>query len=97
MEKKVICDVVLNHVKMLNETLSPEKQFEINLNTIIFGKGSSIDSLSLVSLIIDLEMSFSEEFGHTISLTDDRAMTREISPFDTITSLTDYIYELVNP
>ena len=40
-------------------------------------------------------MLFSEEHGFDISLTDDRAMTREISPFDSVTSLADYIFEVI--
>lgn len=96
MEKQAIVDIVMNQVQQLNETLPPEQQFEVNENTILFGNGSSIDSLSLVSVIVDLEMVFSDEHGKDISLTDDRAMTRDISPFDTINSLVEYIYELVN-
>lgn len=96
MEKKAIYDIVINQVKELNETLPPEQQFEVNENTILFGNGSNIDSLSLVSVIVDLELVFSDEFGHDISLTDDRAMTRVISPFDNITNLVDYIEEIVN-
>ncbi len=96
MERQAIYDIVINQVKELNETLPAEQQFEVNENTVLFGIGSSIDSLSLVSVIVDLEMVFSDEYGHDISLTDDRAMTREISPFDNIKNLVDYIEEIVS-
>lgn len=96
MDKQAIADIVMNQLKQLNETLPAEQQFEVNQRTILFGNGSSIDSLSLVSVIVDLEMVFSDEHGKDISLTDDRAMTRDVSPFDTVTSLVDYIHELVN-
>lgn len=69
---------------------------KLNDNTILFGAGATIDSLTLVSLIVDLESKISEEFLCEISLTDDRAMTREISPFDTFGSLKSYIEELVS-
>ena len=69
-------------------------QFEDSL--ILFGAGATIDSLTLVSLIVDLESRISEYFLVEISLTDDRAMTREISPFDTFGSLKSYIEELVS-
>ena len=66
-----------------------------NDEMILFGAGATIDSLTLVSLIVDLESKVSEFFSIEISLTDDRAMTREISPFDTFGSLRIYIEELI--
>ena len=39
---------------------------------------------------------FGNEYGIDISLTDDRAMTREISPFDSVATLVDYIFEIIN-
>ncbi|HMG15962.1 MAG TPA: hypothetical protein VK590_10980 [Saprospiraceae bacterium] len=96
MEKKDIFEIVINQVKELNETLPSEQQFEVKEETILFGNGSNIDSLSLVSVIVDLEMLFSDEYGHDISLTDDRAMMREISPFDNIKNLVEYIEEIIN-
>ena len=96
MERKDILKIVLDQVELLKETFSKEQQFEVNDNTILFGKNSNIDSLSLVSLIVDLESIFFDEFNLEISLTDDNAMTRKISPFDTISTLTDYILEVVN-
>ena len=96
MTKQEITAIVINQVEQLNETFSEVQKITVNENTVLFGNGSSIDSLSLVSVIVDLEMLFSDEYGFDISLTDDRAMTREISPFDSVTSLVDYIFEIIN-
>ena len=96
MTKQEITKIVLNQVEQLNDTLPDTQKFTVNNDTILFGNGSSIDSLSLVSVIVDLEMLFSDEHGFDISLTDDRAMTREISPFDNVNSLVDYIFEILN-
>ena len=95
MDKKEIFSIVINQVTELNETLPDGKKIQVDENTILFGNGSGIDSLSLVSVIVDLEMLFSNEYDYDISLTDDRAMTRAISPFDNISSLVDYINELL--
>jgi acyl carrier protein len=94
MDKKQIHNIVVNKVNELIDTLPEEQKFEVSDNTVLFGNGSAIDSLSLVSLIVDLEGEFSSEHGHDISLTDDNAMTRKISPFSSITNLVDYISEL---
>ena len=96
MTKKEITQIVINQIEQLNDTLPGTHKEIINTNSILFGYGSSIDSLSLVSVIVDLETLFSEEYGYEISLTDDRAMTREISPFDSVASLVDYIFEIVS-
>ncbi len=96
MTKQEITTIVINQVDQLNETFPDAQKITVNENTVLFGNGSSIDSLSLVSVIVDLEMLFSDEHGFDISLTDDSAMTREISPFDSVTSLVDYIFEVIN-
>jgi acyl carrier protein len=96
MTKQEITAIVINQVEQLNETFSDIQKISVNENTVLFGNGSSIDSLSLVSVIVDLEMLFSDEHSFDISLTDDRAMTREISPFDSVASLADYIFEIIN-
>lgn len=96
MDRNKINEIVIRQVEQLNDTFSDNQKIDVNEKTILFGKGSSIDSLSLVSVIVDLEMLFSDEFGLDISLTDDRAMTRKVSPFDSINTLTEYILEIVN-
>jgi len=96
MTKQEISTIVINQVEQLNDTFPEAQKITVNENTVLFGNGSSIDSLSLVSIIVDLEMLFSTEYGHDISLTDDRAMAREKSPFTNISTLVDYIFELIN-
>jgi acyl carrier protein len=96
MNKQEITTTVIKQVENLNDTFPESQKIIVNENTVLFGNGSSIDSLSLVSIIVDLEMLFSTEYGHDISLTDDRAMAREKSPFANIATLVDYIFELVN-
>ncbi len=96
MTNNQIFEIVSKQLVLLNETFLENQKITINENTILFGYGSSIDSLSLVSFIVDLETLFFDEYGFEISLTDDRAMIREISPFDSVATLVDYVFELVN-
>lgn len=94
MNREQILSIVIDSVKDLVDTFSEDQKFEVSEETRLFGSGSQIDSLSLVTMIVDLEMKFAEEFNYNLSLTDDRAMSREVSPFSSISSLTDYISEL---
>lgn len=96
MTREEILKIVLNQVEQINNTFPEDQKIVVNETTILFGNGSSIDSLSLVSIIVDLEMIFSSDYNKEISITDDRAMTREISPFDSVASLVDYIFEIIN-
>ena len=95
MEIEKIYELVIKQLEELNETLPTEQQFVADKNTVLFGNNSNIDSLSLVSVIVDLETVFSDEYGQDISLTDDRAMIREISPFTNVQNLAEYIKEIL--
>jgi acyl carrier protein len=95
MTREEISSTVIENVKNLVETFPQDEQFEVNEDTVLFGLGSQIDSLSLVSVIVDLEMHYATELDVEFSLTDDRAMTRAISPFDSVKNLADYILELI--
>jgi|688.fasta_scaffold27455_8 acyl carrier protein len=95
MKREQVLKIIIENVKNLVDTYPENQRFNVDENTILFGLKSEIDSLSLVSVIVDLETEFYDSFNIEISLTDDRAMTREISPYDNISVLGDYIVELV--
>lgn len=91
MDRKKILDLVLSAAHDINNERILEEQFEVAENTLLFGVGAKLDSLSLVSLIVDVESMVSELIGRDVSLTDDRAMSQAVSPFTSIATLTDYI------
>lgn len=96
MNKSQIFQVVESQLNTLNDTLPDEQKFNVSYEMMLFGRGSSIDSMSLVSVIVDIETYFSDELNLEICITDDRAMMREISPFDNVKNLVDYLHELIN-
>lgn len=87
-------EMILRALSELNEERPEEEQLECSVETVLFGADAAIDSLSLVSLIVDVETALNIDHDLPISLTDDRAMTREVSPFDSVRTLRDYILEL---
>jgi acyl carrier protein len=95
MERQEILNIVKNQFELLRDTFPQDEHFVIEDNMILFGTDSTIDSLSLVSLIVDIEALFFDEYDLEISLTDDNAMTRAISPYDTVSTLVDFIIELI--
>eukprot|EP01034_Spumella_vulgaris_P003067 gene3067-3955_t len=80
-QKQAILDLVLAAVQSLNEELEPSLQLQLAADTLLFGEGSDLDSLSLVSVIVDIETAVADQFGEPISLTDDKAMSRPVSPY----------------
>ncbi|WP_322816681.1 hypothetical protein [Chloroflexus sp.] len=68
----------------------------IDENTLLFGKGALLDSLALVTMVVDLEQRLEETFGITLTLADDRAMSQRNSPFRSIGALVDYLMQLID-
>jgi acyl carrier protein len=87
--------IVLDALESLNQELDEKDRVEIGPVTPLFGADAKLDSLSLVSVIVDVETALTIRWDAPISLTDDRAMSREVSPFDDVGTLTDYIAELL--
>lgn len=61
--------------------------------TSLVGPGSLIDSMGLVSVVLDVEQRLEEQFGVAVSLMNEQALSRRNSPFRTVGSLADYVGE----
>ena len=59
----------------------------------LFSKEGKLDSLGLVNLILAVEERVANELGVTITLANERAMSRKGSPFATVQSLVNYVTE----
>lgn len=95
MKDKVI-DLIYSAIDEINSQDSSGRQLSKTPSTVIFGKHSSLDSLGLVNLIVSLEQAVNDEFNMEITLADERAMSQENSPFQTVTTLAGYILNLID-
>jgi len=68
---------------------------DFNESTYLIGRRSFLDSLTLVSVIVDIEQKVNDEYGVSISIADERAMSQEKSPFRTIGTLAEYVKLLI--
>ena len=66
-----------------------------DLNKILMGSDSEIDSLGLVSLIVVIEDAINTEFDVSITLADEKAMSQRVSPFKTLDTLSNYVISLL--
>ena len=87
---------IFNAIDEVNQIAEPEQILKKAQETVLFGEGSQLDSLGLVSLIVATEQQVQEAFGKSIVLADERAMSQKRSPFRTVSSLSEYIGTLLD-
>ena len=88
-DKKSIVKNIISEIS--NSIYTDNEEIVINENSVIYGDNSQLDSLELVSLIVAVEQNIEDEFGISITLADERAMSQENSPFRSVRSLADYV------
>ena len=86
--------IIFAALAAVNTERAPDDQLDISVKTLLFGAGSRLDSLQLVSLITDVEVALNTEHGLEVSLADDRALERPQSPYTSVETLRDYVLEL---
>lgn len=95
MDKTKVTQVVFSAIDDLNQQLPGGDALKKAPETALFGRGSPLDSLGLVNLIVGVEQGVAEELGAEVSLADERAMSQTSSPFRTVGSLVDYVAQCV--
>lgn len=64
--------------------------------TVLFGAEGLLDTIGLVNLIVDVEEAILEEYGKTIVLADEQAMSQKTSPFKTVAAFSEYVLKRLN-
>ena len=90
METERIQSIIMSAMTTMNVSRESDEQLEIGVEAPIFGPDSMLDSLGLVSLLIDIEELFADE-GITIALSDERAMSQKRTPYRDVPTLTAFI------
>lgn len=85
--------IIYKALRNLNDERGPDEQIALSPDTKLFGADAVLDSLALVSVIVDVEEGVSSTAGKDVSLTDDQAMSQRVSPFSTVASLGAYIQQ----
>lgn len=85
---------VLGEAVEATNTFHGEQRLTFAPETPLFGRGAALDSLDLVSFLVEVETRLAERFGLESPLSDDRAMSQARSPFRTIGTLAEYILSL---
>ena len=88
-----LAELVLRTVDEVNEELELGDRMRISSDTsaVLYGSGATIDSITLVSLVVAVEENLRRELGVSVTLANEKAMSMERSPFLTLESLIDYL------
>lgn len=92
-DKNTIMALIYDVADETNEVLQQEKKIVKDPATPLLARGSVIDSLTFVNFITAVEAALDDELGIHVSLTDEKAMSQQHSPFRSLDSLAEYILE----
>ena len=92
MTETEVQDLVLRAIHNANVARVPDAQLTVAADALLFGPGSALDSLGLVSLLIDIEDALRDR-GVEVMLSDARAMSQKRSPFRSVAALVAFIQE----
>ena len=91
-----VTDVVYEAIREHNEQVPEDQHLAPSVETRLFRRGSTMDSLGLVGLVVAIEQGVAEACNTELSIVSEQAMSRQSSPFRTVGTLVDYVCELVN-
>ncbi len=90
-----IVEIILSALRDVKEQMGKDGHFEVSPKTRLYGRGSDLDSMGLVQLVVDVEEKVGERYGVSITLTDEKALSQENSPFRTAEALAGYVTNLL--
>jgi acyl carrier protein len=91
-----IVQAVYSAVDELNKQLPKGVHVDKSLDAVLYGKTGKLESIDVVSFIMEVEDQIKAEFGVSLTIADDRAMSQQNSPFLTLGTLTEYLDQLLN-
>jgi hypothetical protein len=89
--REEILAIVLDALAAINESRPTGEQFIFDAETPLVGQRAVLNSLELVTFILEVEARLVEQLGIQIILADDRAFSAARSPFRRPSALAEYI------
>ena len=94
-QKTKIANLILDKLQNLRGLLNLSKNLSINEKTELFGANGILDSLGLVTFVVEIEQDVRDKFDVEIVLADERAMSQKHSPFRSVEKLAGYVNKLI--
>lgn len=86
-----ILECIYAAIDEANEDRGDLPPLEKARRTPIHGTADGLDSLGLINFVVAVEENVERACGTTITLSDDRSLSHEPSPFQTVDTLEQYI------
>ncbi|MCA1591088.1 MAG: acyl carrier protein [Acidobacteria bacterium] len=90
-----ITQAIYRAVDELNKTFPKGVHLEKSPDAPLYGQASKLESIDLVNFIMEAEEQLNDEFGTSITVTEERALSQQNSPFRTLGTFTDYVSGLL--
>jgi len=94
--RDTVVALIISSLRDLYEQNGIDADSNLSEDTYLIGRRAALDSLGLVTLIVDLEQKIEETFDIALTLANERAMSQKHSPFLTVGSLATYICTLLD-
>ena len=94
MDRSALIDLIITSIQDYCATAPSASGAPIRPSTHLFGPEGVLDSVGLVSVVVDVEQRIRDEHRIDVSLMNDVAMSQSRSPFRTPETLADYILGL---
>jgi acyl carrier protein len=91
MERETALTIVISCLKDAVEQFGTGATTEVTPDTVIVGQGAALDSIGVVSLIVDIEQRLEADHNVAVTLASERAMSQRNSPFRTCAVLADHV------
>lgn len=95
MNRHELIDLIVTTLRDLLAGDPERADLPVDETTRLYGPGGLLDSLRLVSLVLDLEQEINDRLDTAITIADSRAMSQQRSPFRSVGSLADYVMGLL--
>lgn len=87
--------LILQVLERYNRFNQPTVDLSAGADTLLFGPGGALDSMALVTLVVEVEEEVELQYGVQLVLADEKAVSRKLSPFLSIRRFAAYIDELL--
>lgn len=81
-------------IEEVNLSVADDKKLSDDLDAVLFGDGSGLDSIGLVNVVMAVEAHIGDLTGQDIVLASEAAMSRRHSPYRSLRALAEYAVEV---
>jgi acyl carrier protein len=94
-ERSAVVEIIHAAVKEVMDQAGLAPLASVTDDTVIVGPGAVLDSLAVVSLIVEVEQALEMKHDVTVTLASDKAMSAKNSPFRSVGVLADHVLETI--